>query len=60
MTSRVPRLLLLVLVFSLASSFLIPLAMGQAQANVTGQWVLVPNLMPINPIHVALLPNGKG
>jgi hypothetical protein len=32
---------------------------SQAQADVTGQWVLVPNLMPINPVHVALLPNGK-
>jgi Domain of unknown function (DUF1929)/Glyoxal oxidase N-terminus/Bacterial Ig domain/PKD domain len=30
-----------------------------AQANVTGQWVTLPYLMPINPIRVALLHNGK-
>jgi hypothetical protein len=29
------------------------------QANVQGQWSTLPNLVPINPIHVALLPNGK-
>jgi len=50
--------LLFTLAFSLAFSVLIPPA-SQAQADVTGQWVLVPNLMPINPVHVALLPNGK-
>jgi Domain of unknown function (DUF1929) len=38
-------------------SLLMPTAMGQA--NVTGLWGTAPNLMPINPIHVALLPNGK-
>jgi len=30
-----------------------------AQANVQGQWTTLSNLMPINPIHVALLSNGK-
>jgi hypothetical protein len=29
------------------------------QANVQGQWSTLPYLMPINPIHVALLHNGK-
>jgi len=35
----------------------VPRAM--AQANVQGQWSTLPNLAPINPIHAALLPNGK-
>jgi hypothetical protein len=30
-----------------------------AQANVQGQWSTLPYLMPINPVHVALLSNGK-
>jgi hypothetical protein len=30
-----------------------------AQANVQGQWRTLPNLMPINPVHAALLYNGK-
>jgi len=29
-----------------------------AQANVQGQWQTLPNLMPINPVHAALLHNG--
>jgi galactose oxidase-like protein/glyoxal oxidase-like protein len=57
MTSRAPSCLLAVLVFVLFISFLMPTALGQA--NVTGAWSTAPNPMPINPIHVALLPNGK-
>ncbi len=34
-----------------------PLAHGQA--NVTGTWQTLPTLMPINPVHTALLSNGK-
>jgi galactose oxidase-like protein/PKD domain-containing protein len=30
-----------------------------AQANVQGQWQTLPNLMPINPVHAALLHNGR-
>ena len=30
-----------------------------AQANAQGQWTTLSNLMPINPIHVALLSNGN-
>jgi hypothetical protein len=30
-----------------------------AQANLQGQWQTLPNLMPINPVHAALLNNGK-
>jgi hypothetical protein len=30
-----------------------------AQAYVTGQWATLPQLMPINPIHAALLPSGQ-
>ena len=32
---------------------------GAAQSQVTGQWVTLPYLMPINPIRVDLLRNGK-
>ena len=30
-----------------------------AQASTQGQWRTLPNLMPINPVHVALMHNGK-
>ena len=30
-----------------------------SQVNVTGHWTTVPYPMPINPVHVALLANGK-
>ena len=33
--------------------------MTTAQANVQGHWSTLPYLMPINPVHVALLSNGK-
>ena len=36
---------------------LCPYAMGQAQ--VQGQWTTLPYTMPINPVHVSLLYNGK-
>ncbi len=32
---------------------------AQAQANVQGTWQTLPALMPINPIHTALMSNGK-
>jgi Domain of unknown function (DUF1929) len=57
MISGVPCRLVPVFVFTLWLSFLMPTVIGQA--NVTGVWNTAPNLMPINPIHVALLPNGK-
>ena len=30
-----------------------------AQAGVRGRWTTLPSLMPINPVHVALMHNGK-
>src|SRR6516225_11145237 len=48
------RKLLLILV---ASGCLCPYAIGQAQ--VQGQWTTLPYTMPINPVHVSLLNNGK-
>src|SRR5579862_8685777 len=30
-----------------------------AQANVQGQWVTLNTQMPINPVHIALMHNGK-
>ena len=45
------------LLILLTSGCLCPYAMGQAQ--VQGQWATLPYTMPINPIHVSLLHNGK-
>jgi hypothetical protein len=33
--------------------------MAHGQANVQGTWQTLPTLMPINPVHTALLSNGK-
>jgi hypothetical protein len=41
----------------LVLSILVPFAM--AQANIQGQWSTLPSVMPINPVHVALLHTGK-
>jgi hypothetical protein len=39
---------------------LFPGAVGiYGQASVQGQWQTVPTTMPINPIHVSLMHNGK-
>jgi hypothetical protein len=46
----------------LVSLILVPLVLvgtSAGQANVTGQWNTLPNLMPINPVHAALMHNGK-
>lgn len=45
------------LVLILVSGFFVGAAMGQA--SVQGQWSTMSTLMPINPIHSALLNNGK-
>ena len=42
---------------SLSSVLSAPLAMGQA--NLQGQWQTLTTLAPINPIHIALMHNGK-
>jgi hypothetical protein len=34
-------------------------ATARAQANVQGQWVTLNTQMPINPIHIAMMHNGK-
>ena len=46
-----------VLVSSVVLSAFVPVMVGQA--NVQGQWSTLPYLMPINPIHAALMSNGK-
>jgi Galactose oxidase-like, Early set domain len=38
---------------------LFPARSAVAQPNVQGQWRTLPTLMPINPIHTALMKNGK-
>jgi hypothetical protein len=57
MNSRVSSSVIQELVSSLLFIVLAPGAI--AQANVQGQWTTVSNLMPINPVHVALLNNGN-
>src|SRR3989442_6168723 len=58
MTShRVSSCLSHVLVFSLLFSLFASVMMGQV--NVQGRWSTLQTLLPINPIHVALLGNGK-
>jgi hypothetical protein len=57
MSSRVCSWLTYALAFSLLICVQQPAAVGQA--NVQGQWSTLSNTMPINPIHVALLTNGK-
>ena len=47
----------LVLIFTLIGfAFQIP---TRAQANQQGQWQTLPYTMPVNPVHAALLSNGK-
>jgi Domain of unknown function (DUF1929)/Legume lectin domain/PKD domain/Glyoxal oxidase N-terminus/Quinohemoprotein amine dehydrogenase, alpha subunit domain III len=48
---------LLAVALSLLASFCAPAV--HAQANVIGTWKTVPAQMPINPVHTALLSNGK-
>jgi hypothetical protein len=44
----------------IAAGFMtIPGGTLRAQAGSQGQWTTVPGLMPINPVHVALLRTGK-
>ena len=57
MASRVSSCLTHALVSSFLLTILVP--RGMAQANVQGQWSTLPYVMPINPVHVALLYNGK-
>ena len=48
------------LVVALAGMFSLTfVSRAAAQASVQGQWQTLPNLMPINPVHAALLHNGK-
>jgi Domain of unknown function (DUF1929)/PKD domain len=48
------------LVLAVLAAFLLTHApSASAQVNVQGQWQTLPNLMPINPVHAALLHNGK-
>ena len=48
---------LLVVTLTLIAAFYSPAA--HAQANITGTWQTVREQMPINPVHTALLSNGK-
>jgi len=49
----------------ICTSLLILLALASAspaalaQANINGQWVTLNTQMPINPVHIALMHNGK-
>jgi hypothetical protein len=48
---------LVLAIMALLSLLRVPSA--AAQASVQGQWQTLPNLMPINPVHAALLHNGQ-
>src|SRR5713101_6045938 len=56
-SSRVTRYFLQIFVAAICLASLPGLA--GAQANVQGQWQTLPNPMPINPVHAAVLHNGK-
>ena len=51
--SYAPYAVIALLIFAIATPTVL------AQANVHGQWSTLPYLMPINPVHVALMYNGK-
>src|SRR5678815_1428030 len=53
MKCGIHRALLFLLVLAMSSSG------AMAQVNLQGQWSTLPYLMPINPVHVALMHNGK-
>jgi len=57
MTSPILSRLTHAVVFSLLLGVLLPTALGQP--SVQGQWSTLSNTLPINPVHVALLGNGK-
>jgi uncharacterized membrane protein len=57
MTRRISLVLTHALAFLLLISAQQRAAVGQT--NLQGQWITLPNTMPINPVHVALLSNGK-
>ena len=57
MTSPIFSRLAHAVVFSLLLGVLLPTALGQP--SVQGQWSTLSNTLPINPVHVALLGNGK-
>ena len=58
MQRRAPLSSLKAVTLVLIALFILPLALT-AQANLQGQWTTLPNLMPINPVHVSLLSTGK-
>ena len=45
--------------FTLILAMFAMTAISAAQPNVQGQWTTLPNSMPINPVHVALMNNGN-
>ena len=51
--SCAPYAVIVLLMFAIATPT------SSAQANMHGQWSTLPYLMPINPVHVALMYNGK-
>ena len=59
-TSRVPtvRSTFVILGILLLSAFAFP-STAWAQANVQGQWKTLSTQTPINPVHIALMHNGK-
>ena len=58
MTQNTRHPLLVVIRIGLVVAFVSPAASAQSAAT-AGQWQTLSYLMPINPVHTALMPNGK-
>lgn len=56
---RSRRLTELLMSTAVAAACLLHAPFAAGQASVQGQWQTLPNPMPINPVHAALLRNGK-
>ena len=56
MRHRTAALICVSLLLLTAVGLAVPAA---AQTNVTGQWTVLSNTMPINPVHVGLMHTGK-
>jgi Domain of unknown function (DUF1929)/Chitobiase/beta-hexosaminidase C-terminal domain/PKD domain len=48
-----------ILMLAAMALFIAGVPVAHGQANVNGTWHTLSTLMPINPIHIALMPNGK-
>src|SRR5262249_54855811 len=57
MITKQSKLRWITLTFFLSVCAFLPCAF--AQANLSGQWTTLPQAMPLNPVHIAMMHNGK-